>query len=102
MRSRTSRAPLLCCGGPLAVGSTGPSKGASWPGKFWVRPFRQRVDSYYHWKILSPAAKRSAVDMLVYTMSLNRPGFLAAPMLATSPGGVPILDCSRPPRIHPV
>jgi len=31
---------------------------------------------------------------------LNRPGFLAAPTLATSPGGVPILDCSRPPRIR--
>ncbi|WP_338890869.1 HIT family protein [Rhodococcus sovatensis] len=31
---------------------------------------------------------------------LNRTGFLAASTLATSPGGVPILDCSRPPRIR--
>ncbi len=33
-------------------------------------------------------------------LTLNRPGFLAALTLATSPGGVPILDCSRPPRIR--
>ena len=72
MRSRTSRAPLLCCGGPPAVGSTGPSKGTSWPGKFWVRAIPSAGSFDYLWKILSPAAKRRAVDMLVNTMSVSK------------------------------
>ncbi len=34
----------------------------------------------------------------VYEGTLNRPGFLAAPMLATSPVGESMVERSRPPR----
>ena len=52
-------------------GSTGPKKGTRSARKFRGHNLRPASRNHHHWKILSPAAKRHAVDMLKDTLSMS-------------------------------
>ena len=52
-------------------GSTGPLKGTRSARKFRGHNLGTASRNHHHWKILSPAAKRRAVDMLTTTLSMS-------------------------------
>ena len=52
-------------------GSTGPMKGTRPARKFQGHNLGTASRNHHHWKLLSPAAKRRAVDMLKKTLSMS-------------------------------